>query len=123
MRKRRLFGKYDLLLFAAILLIVAVIYIINGRSRKGAVCEIKMDGKIVQTVDLSGHDREFELSENSHIRFKIQNNAIAFAESNCLDKICVNTGYLMYAGQSAVCMPNRVSIHIIGNNGADIVAN
>ena len=121
MSTRRLFGKYDLFIFAAVIIIAVIIYILT-RGETGAVCEIKVDGKVTQIINLSDPDREFELTENSHIKFKIKNHAIAFTESNCPDKICVNTGYINYAGQSAVCLPNRVSIHITGGDGVDIAA-
>ena len=118
--KRRLFGRYDLPVFAALIIIAALIYILTGRGEKGALCEIRFDGKVVQTVSLDEPDREFELPQNPNIKFKIKDNAIAFISSDCPDKICVNTGYLRYAGQSAACLPNRVSIHITGE-GVDIV--
>jgi len=122
MNKRRLFNKYDFPVFAAVIIIAAVIYIFTGLE-KGAVCEIKIDGKILHAIILSGHERDFELPENPNIKFKIKDNAIAFISSDCPDKICVNTGWLRYSGQTAVCMPNRVSIHVTGNNGADIIIN
>jgi hypothetical protein len=121
MTGRRLFGKYDIIIFAALMIIAVLIYIIiriTGRGENGVLCEIRIDGKIVQRVSLSepnydNHDNyEFELVQNPQIRFKIKDNAIAFISSDCPDKICVNTGYINQTGQSAVCLPNRVSIHI-----------
>jgi len=127
MSKRRLFGKYDLFILGALIILPVIIIIgyssgyLNGK--KGAVCEIKINGKIAHIINLSEQEHEFELPENPHIKFKIKDNAVAFISSDCPDKICVNTGWLRYAGQSAACMPNRVSIHISGNNGVDIVIN
>ena len=122
MSKRKLLNKYDLFIFAAVIIISFIIYISAGFD-KGAVCEIKIDGQIAHIINLSELEREFELPENPHIKFKIKDNAIAFINSDCPDKICVNTGYIKYAGQSAVCMPNRVSVHITGGDGPDIVIN
>ncbi|NTV90004.1 MAG: NusG domain II-containing protein, partial [Clostridiales bacterium] len=36
--------------------------------------------------------------------------------STCRDRICVGTGWLTKPGQSAVCLPNRVVVKIIGSN-------
>ena len=120
-RHRRFGIKYDLLLVSILLVIAALIYIFitisYGDGTSNLVCEIKVDGRTVKTVDLSGGDCEFELPDNSNIRFRLKDNAIAFTESDCPDKICVNTGCLRRAGQSAVCLPNRVSIHIVTING------
>lgn len=121
--KHKLCNKYDIFLFAALIVFALIIYIIltltYGRGSDKIICEIKLYGKTVKTVDLSESDFEFELPDNPNIRFKLINNAIAFIESDCPDKICVNTGYINRSGQSAVCLPNRVSIHIISTNGSN----
>ena len=123
MSGRKLYGKYDWLLFAVLLaaavIIYCIYYISSGRGAGETVCEIKLDGKIVMTVNLSEPDCEFELPQNPHIRFRIKNHAIAFIDSDCPDKVCVHTGYLRNPGQSAACLPNRVSIHIVAYNGED----
>ena len=132
MNARKLFGRHDVILFAVLILtavIFAVIYYITaGHTSNGAVCEISVDGKAVQTVDLSGPDYEFALAQNQNIRFSVKNHAIAFIASDCPDKICVKTGYISHTGQAAACLPNRVIIRITGadgntdNGGIDIVA-
>jgi len=130
MSARKLFGRHDILVLAVLIItavIIAVIYYITaGRSSNGTVCEISVDGKIVQTVDLSGPDCEFTLAQNPNIRFSVKNHAIAFIASDCPDKICVRTGYISHNGQTAACLPNLVIIRITEANGdiggADIVA-
>ena len=129
MNVRKLYGRYDLLLFAVLIaaaVIIAVIYyIIAGHSANSAVCEISADGKVVQSVNLAEPDCEFTLTQNPNIRFSVKNHAIAFIASDCPDKICVKTGYISRAGQTAACLPNRVIIRITskesGGDGADIV--
>ena len=86
-------------------------------------CEIKINGKTAYTITLSEPESEFVLPENPGITFKFKNNAAAFLHSGCPDKICVKTGYIKYPGQSAVCLPNRVSIHITGEHGFDAFIN
>ena len=115
----------------AVLIIIAIIisviyYITAGRVSDGAVCNISVDGKVVQTIDLSEPDCEFTLPQNPNIRFSVKNHAIAFIASDCPDKICVRTGYISHTGQTAACLPNRVIIRITAadnknGDGADIV--
>ena len=128
---RKLFNKYDIVLFAVLIItaaaIYAVYYMTAGNENNGAVCEISVDGKIVQTLDLSAPDYEFNLIQNQNIRFSVKNHAIAFISSDCPDKICVRTGYISRAGQTAACLPNHVIIRITGankknNKNADIIA-
>ena len=130
MNIRKLLGRHDWLIFAVLIIIAVIIYVIYnitaGRApSNGTVCVISSDGKIVQTVDLSEPDCEFTLPKNPNIRFSVKNHAIAFVASDCPDKICVKTGYISRAGQTAACLPNRVIIRITskesGGDGADIV--
>ena len=130
MNVRKLFGKHDLLMFAVLIIIAVIIYVIYnitaGRAYSDkAVCQISVDGKVVQTVDLSEPDCEFTLSQNPNIRFSVKNHAIAFIASDCPDKICVRTGYISHTGQTAACLPNRVIIRVVSekgeSDGADIV--
>ncbi|MCL2772085.1 MAG: NusG domain II-containing protein [Oscillospiraceae bacterium] len=129
MNMRKLFGRRDLLLFAVLIIIAIIIaiiyYMIAGHAYDGVVCEISVDGKVVQTVDLSEPDCEFTLPQNKNIRFSVKNHAIAFIASDCPDKICIRTGYINQVGQTAACLPNRVIIRIAAANGesggADIV--
>lgn len=44
------------------------------------------------------------------------------SDSDCSDKICVNTGKISRVGQAVVCLPNKVSVTIDGKGGDVIVA-
>ena len=130
MNVRKLFGRHDVILFAvltaAAVFAYVIYYIIAGHAPNGAVCEISVDGKTVRTVDLSEPDCEFALTQNPNIIFGVKNHAIAFIVSDCPDKVCVRTGYINRAGQTAACLPNRVIIRILSSDkrdgdGADIV--
>ena len=128
MNKRRLLGRFDLLVLALIITAAAFIYILIP-TEKGTLCEIKINGETTHIIKLTEHAQIFDLPENPNIIFEIKDNTAAFISSDCPDKICVNTGRLSYSGQSAACLPNRVSIHIIINNndnegnGLDIIIN
>ena len=39
-----------------------------------------------------------------------------FVSSPCPDRICVNKGIIKRAGDSAVCLPQRVSVRIEGGD-------
>jgi hypothetical protein len=38
-----------------------------------------------------------------------------FLRSPCAGKVCVHSGWLREAGQLAACLPNRISIQLLGN--------
>lgn len=52
---------------------------------------------------------------------RIENNAAFISDSPCPNKTCVNTTALKKAGDWNACMPNRVFLHIEGDNAEDIV--
>jgi hypothetical protein len=51
---------------------------------------------------------------DSHIR--VSDGQVRFINSPCPNKLCVHTGWLSQGGESAVCLPNRVSLQILGSD-------
>lgn len=49
---------------------------------------------------------------DSHI--VIHQGKVRFASSPCNSQYCVHQGWLSQAGQVAICLPNRVSVELIG---------
>lgn len=47
-----------------------------------------------------------------NIVVEIDNGRARIKESDCKDKICISFGFISKCGESAICVPNRVSIHI-----------
>ena len=86
-------------------------------------CEIVQDGEIVQTVKLTDTADEkivIEGAVTNHI--EITADGVRFAESNCPDQVCVRSGLLTRAGQSAVCLPNRVIVRVTGAAAPEVDA-
>lgn len=122
MTKRKLFGKYDILLLAGIAILAVLLYAFNYLSGRGAaVGIISVNGELVMTVDLS-RGAEIVLPQNPGIRFAVKDGAIAFIESDCPDKTCVRSGFLRRPGQMAACLPNRVTLTVSGSGGMDAMA-
>lgn len=125
MKERKWFRKNDLIIITLLLAVSAVIFgvysIISG-SMDNVQAEILVDGKVVKTISLD-EDKVFSLPEKSNILFEIKDGAIRFSQSDCPDKICVNTGFINKAMQTAVCLPNGISVRIVGSDeyGVDTV--
>ena len=49
-------------------------------------------------------------------RIHIDHGKVRFEQSPCHNQYCVHQGWLSKAGQVAVCLPNRVSIELLGAN-------
>ena len=45
---------------------------------------------------------------------EVSNGRIRFASSPCTTKVCVHSGWLTNAGEFAACLPNRISLTLVG---------
>ena len=45
----------------------------------------------------------------------IQNGQVRFQQSSCRNQYCVHQGWLKHAGQAAICLPNQLSITLLGD--------
>ncbi|MCA1927242.1 MAG: NusG domain II-containing protein [Calditerrivibrio sp.] len=61
--------------------------------------------KSKKLIDLS---REY----GKNMVVEIDSGRARIKESDCKDKICISFGFISKCGESAICVPNRVSIHI-----------
>jgi hypothetical protein len=49
-------------------------------------------------------------------RLQVRNGQIRFVDSPCPTKLCVHAGWLSQGGETATCLPNRVSIQVLGDD-------
>ena len=64
-------------------------------------------------------DGFYVLEQDPTVRFEVKNGAVAFVDATCPDRICEREGYLSKAGQTAVCLPRRTSLVIVGAGGEE----
>ncbi|WP_455217406.1 NusG domain II-containing protein [Kaarinaea lacus] len=50
----------------------------------------------------------------SHIR--VENGQVRFIDSPCPNKLCIHTGWIKQGGENVTCLPNQVSVHILGSD-------
>lgn len=75
--------------------------------------EIWQDGVRIERIELTGTtDRTIDL--DGHNVIVLSGRTARMASANCNDQVCVRTGTLRYAGQVAVCLPNRVVLRLVG---------
>ena len=126
MEKKQSFGlrKKDLAVIGALLLLADSCWLAYRLSyrppEKQNLAVIMVDGQEVMRLNLlEEKDRIFSLEEDYGVpvSFQIENHKIRFIQVTCPDHICENAGFLSMEGQSAVCMPNRTSLSIYGEEG------
>ncbi len=121
MNKRELLSCFTL---ADGVLIVIVIVAIIGSSllvyKKGVKSDfaaIECDGQ-TENISLS-KDRIFTL-ENGMV-IEVQDGKIRVKKSNCPQKICVKHGWLNYANDVIVCIPNKTIIYLMKKSDLDYI--
>lgn len=80
----------------------------------GQTVTIRQENQVLKTITLPvGHSETFSLKPwDIDMELELSPGMARVMHSGCPDQICVNTGWLSYSGQSAVCMPNRVTVTI-----------
>lgn len=111
-------SKKELILIVIILSLSCLFLLINRIvfSKPAGQVEITVDGKIVQTLDLS---KNTEVVVNGYQggtnRIVIENGKVHVQEASCPDKICIKQGTIEHTGESIVCLPNRMVAQITGD--------
>lgn len=100
------------LLAAALVLSCIFGFFFSGGDRWEAV--VTLDGTEILVLDLTSQpDQTISLEPwGVAMELEIQDHAIRVLSSDCPDQICVRQGWLRQSPQSAVCLPNRVSVVI-----------
>lgn len=119
---RRLLKKSDLLIIGIILVICAgaLLWMSFGGETGDVNAIISYQGETVKTIPLNtASDGIFRLEENPKVGFQIKDHRIRFIETECPDHLCENVGYIDRSGQTAICLPNRVTLEIVGGEEAE----
>jgi len=112
--------RYDILLIAVLLFVSALsVALMLVFRRGGDRVAVEIDGSLVCEYSLA-ENGEYPLNGGTNI-LVIENGEAYLRYADCPDKVCVNTGKISYVGQTIVCLPNRVTVTVIGGGGVDIV--
>ena len=99
--------KGDFIVFGVIIaLSLALIFALFGGS--GKYITVRVDGDIFGKYSITA-DTQVEIKSSGGTNTLIIKNGKAhFANSDCPDKTCENSGEISHVGQTIVCLPHRV---------------
>lgn len=102
--------------FVIIASLMVTIYLFQTlwTSAPASQLQIRQADKIMGTYDLN-QTRELQIHGplgDSHI--SIHQGRVRFKQSPCTNQYCVHQGWLERAGQVAICLPNQISLQLIG---------
>jgi len=105
----------DFILIAALCAAGLVMGLLLLLTRKpGAAAEVRVDGKTVMTIPLSGAGEYIIEGAGGTNTLVIEDGCARVSEASCPDGLCAETGSVRYEGQSIICLPNKVVIEIKG---------
>lgn len=107
--------KWDIVLLLSII-VVALIWILVGHihAREGVYASVSIDGVEEARYDLNENlSVDIEGFEDGSNHLVIQNGMADITKASCPDGLCVHQMQISKAGETIVCLPNRVVIRIV----------
>lgn len=109
--------RADMLLLMFVTILIGWLYVtIWGADTAALEVEIWSRGERIETLPLA-EDRQLAVAGvlgDSHI--EIKHAEARFVDSPCSNKLCVLHGWLQHAGETTACLPNQVSLRILGRD-------
>lgn len=116
--------RLDIIVIVLLLLVaVSLLLIVTLTKKSGNVVVVEIDGVISEEFPLSV-DGVFTLNGGTNT-LVIENGEAYISYSDCPDHTCEKTGRIRYVGQTIVCLPNRLSVTVQGEqteNGVDLIS-
>lgn len=111
------FNRFDALvaLIIALLAVAAALWFYLPRSQSGQLTVvISVAGEETRRVPLSDFTETTVTGGSYTLRVSIRDGGVAVTDSDCPTQDCVHTGVITRAGQSIVCLPAQVVVHLEG---------
>ena len=104
----------DGLVLVAGVVVVIALFATLWRTGHAARLQVRDEHGVLGTYSLA-QDRTIEIPGPMGVsRVVIAQGRVRFSQSPCRNQYCVHQGWLHHAGEVAVCLPNRVSVELLG---------
>lgn len=104
----------DWLVIIASLILLFVAFQTLWHSERAAKLRIRQGDAIYATLSLD-QERAIDIhGPLGNSRIVIHHGQVRFEHSPCTNQYCVHQGWLSRAGQVAICLPNQVSVELLG---------
>ncbi len=107
------------LLLGGLLLLAALglggILLFSGGG--ASMAEVYMDGVLEQRIDLRTVTEPYTLELGDGNRLEVRRGAVRMVWADCPDQICVHQSWSSSPAKPIVCLPNRVTVLLVGGNG------
>ena len=114
--------KFDIVVIIVTIVTAILAFLLynvfNSSKNEGKIAEIYYKNELIKQVELNDTEEyEFSVENHPNVIFKVYTNgSIEFHQSDCPDKVCINSGRLSVVGQNAACLPNLMFLKIVSAN-------
>ncbi len=112
----------DIILILVLITASVLLFVLKDNGKDGKLLKVSVNGREICTLSLD-EDTEYEIqgfiSKNILI---IENGGARMKEAGCPDKLCVKQGEISKAGESIICLPNRIIVSVEGGEESGIDA-
>ena len=107
-------------LAVVLLAVVSALCFYLPKNQSGALTVvIDISGQEVRRVPLSDFTEATVTSRGYTLHIAAEGGAVSVTDSDCPTRDCVHTGAISRAGQSIVCLPAQVVVHLEGASAPD----
>lgn len=114
--KQKALRKGDVLLIAAVLAVALCCFVFFSLGGGDCTAVVEQNGVELRRVPLETLEQplRLEIDGDYPLVLMIDREGVWFAEAACPDQTCVRTGKITRPGQTAVCLPARLSVRLTG---------
>lgn len=118
--RRFSFKTADFILVGGLLVLAAGLFLFLYRAPKGGAAQVQVDGVTVVTLPLDV-DTVYAIDGvgGGHNTLVIADGKASITEATCPDGVCVRHRAVDRAGQSIICLPNKVVVRVVGEPTVD----
>ncbi|ATO50407.1 NusG domain II-containing protein [Brevibacillus laterosporus] len=85
------------------------------------VAKITVNNQLYKTIELTKEEQTIKVdTEHGQNILKVHDYGIEMVEADCDDKVCLSFGFITDPSQTIVCLPHRVLVEIVSDEGADV---
>lgn len=117
-KKSKILRSSDILLIVIIIVMIVLSFALAFQKDEGNTVEVYLEGELLYRIPLNA-DRIIELDEIGYII--IENSTVRVQDINCPDKLCEHQGTVSKAGQSIICLPNKLIVLVTGESDWDVI--
>ena len=114
-KKGRALRDSCLILFFLLLSLVLILVVKCSQEVGGEVI-VAVNGDEIGRYSLAV-DGQYSLNNGSNLLI-IENGRAKMIDANCPDKLCIKEGWVKYTGQCITCLPNKLTVTVVGGDSS-----